>query len=97
MSNQAIDEKIEWWIEYGCEMRNIHECVHEVGRVEQCSVFFWTINHKVHVAELKNIIDDTTGMTKEEKEYNGKQYQTQIDFFALTSGWTEPKIKYVIH
>ena len=67
-------------------MRNIQECVHEIRRVEQCSVIFWTINHKVHVAELINVIDDTTRMTDEEKEYNSKQYQTQIDFFPLTSG-----------
>ena len=66
-------------------MRNIHECVHEVGRVEMMA-FFRTINHKVHVAKFINVIDDTTGMTDEEKEYNSKQYQTQIDFFALTSG-----------
>ena len=95
MSNQAIDEKIEWWIEYGCEMRDIQECVHEIRRAEQLSVSFWTINHQVHVAELINVIDDTTGMTDEEKEYNSKQYQTQIDFFPLTSGWTEPKKRYV--
>ena len=69
MSNQAIDEKIEWWIEYGCEMRNIQEWVHEVRRVERMALFR-TINHKVHVAEFINVIDDTTGMTNEEKEYD---------------------------
>ena len=39
-------------------------------------ITFWTINHFVHVAEFKNIYDDTTGMTEEEKEHNGKQNQT---------------------
>ena len=37
---------------------------------------FWTINHFVHVAEFKNVNDDTTGMTEEEKKHNGKQNQT---------------------
>ena len=65
-------------------MRNIHECVHEVGRKERMPLCvrryyvmtFWTINHFVHVAEFKNVNDDTTGMTEEEKEHNGKQNQT---------------------
>ena len=69
-------------------MRNIHECM-------ICKAWViegFAVNDFIHVAELMNVQEDTTGMTEEKKDNDGKKYHAQVDFFALSPFRTKPKI-----
>lgn len=52
-----------------------------------------TFDNFVPVPELNDIWDNSRSMAKEKDKADAEENGTQVDFFTLSSSWSEPEIK----